>query len=865
MALRLGELVAIISADDSKFHKSLKSVHAGLQKVGKLGALAALAGAAGQLAVALGPAAGGVLSLGAALGAAIAPAAGLAVALPAVAVAWKTSMAIMTLAVEGFSDTLGAAVAGDADKFKKSLEELPPAARSVAGELSGAMFGLQKMVQQAFFAPIAAESKHLGRQLRVPLVMGASEAASAFGRLGARAVVVAREGRSIAFLQRVFATIAVTADRAGRGVAPLLRGLREIATVGLSRIPRVGTAIGGAAASMGRWLQQISASGRAARWFDRAVRVLAQLGRIAANVGRTIGAVFGAAADGAGNVLTPIERVTRRLSEWSQSAAGRAALLDFFYRGRQALNQLGRVAGNLGRALAGIFKQAGSGQADFLATLERLTAQFAAWVNSAKGQQQLGQTFAMLNQVTHDLMTILPGLAVVIGQVAGFITSLPAPVRGVVTNFLAWSLVIGLISGKIGPLILGAGKMALAIGSVSGALRNNQSGLRRFLSRMGSAFATVGRWARQAAVAVGRAAVSMAQAAARGAAAAARMAAAGARALATAAVAAGRAAAQFLLAAGRMALAAAQAAGRVVLAGLQMAASAALTAGRVVGAWVVMGTQALIQGAKAAMFWILANAPIVLLVAAAIAAVVLIIKYWDKIVAFFTEKLPRWLKKGLDLAVTLIKNAAKFGFFGPVGLIIAHWGKISKFFTQTLPKAVGDGAERVVGWLRRLPGWVVSSVGNMGKLLVNAGKSLLIGLWNGIVDRASWLQRSLVNLVKRIVPGPVARVLGIASPSKLFAGYGENLAQGLALGMDRASGLVADAAGALAGSAAGGASALARPGVRRPAGAVSGGGGVARVELAFANADQEFVRFFRKVVRTKGRGDVQVLVAGRSA
>ena len=892
MALRLGELVAVISADDSKFHKALNRVHAGLQRVGKVGALAALAGAASQLAVALGPAAGGVLSLGAALGASLAPAAGVAVALPAIAVTWKTSLAIMKLAVSDLGESLGAAIEGDTKKFQDALKKLPPAARSVASELGTALGGLKVTVQEAFFKPIAAQAKGLGKQLRGPLQQGMATAAAGLGRLAARAAAVARERRSLGTLSGVFRTIAVTADRASVGVAPLLRGFREIVAVGLGKIPRVGSAIGGAAAAMGRWLQNIARSGRAARWFDRGLRVLSQLGRIARNVGTALGAVFGAAAVGAGNMLSPIERVTAALARWSTSARGRAELLAFFAKGREQLNQLARIAGNLGRALGGVFNQASTGSNDFLGNLERISARLADWVNSAEGQKQLGETFTMLKQVTSDLMTILPGLVVVLGQVAGFITSLPAPVRGVVTNFLAWSIVIGLVSGKIGPLILGVGKLAKGIGKISGALRNNQSGLRRFLARMGSAFSTIGRWAKQAALAVGRAVASMV------------------RGLARVAVAAGRAAARFLVAAGRMALAAARTALSVVGSALRMAASMALAGARIAAQWTMMAGRAVVSAAIMAAQWLIAFWPVALVVAAAGVAVFLIIKYWDQIVAFFTKTLPHWLKvgfdwivgiikkgaslgffgpvgliiahwgkivtfftktlpgwirKGFDFMVGLVKKAASVGFFGPVGLIITHWGKISRFFTQTLPKAVSDGINKVVGWVRRLPGWVVSGVGNMGKLLVNAGKDVLVGFWNGLVSRASWLARSIGNLIRNIVPGPVLKVLGIHSPSKLFAGYGKNVAQGMAIGISDNKKLVSRAAGALAVAASeAGGGGIARPTGKKATATATVGGQTIRLLLDFAGADAEFVKFFRKVVRVKGGGNVQVLVAGRS-
>jgi hypothetical protein len=866
VALRLGELVAVISADDSGFHRTLNRVHAGLQRVGKVGTLAALAGAASQLAVALGPAAGGVLSLGAALGASLAPAAGVAVALPAIAVTWKTSLAIMKLAVSDLGESLGAAIEGDTKKFQDALKKLPPAARSVASELGTALGGLKVTVQEAFFKPIAAQAKGLGKQLRGPLQQGMATAAAGLGRLAARAAAVARERRSLATLSGVFRTIAVTADRASVGVAPLLRGLREIVAVGLGKIPRVGSAIGGAAAAMGRWLQNIARSGRAARWFDRGLRVLSQLGRIARNVGTALGAVFGAAAVGAGNMLNPVERVTAALARWSTSARGRAALLAFFAKGRAQLAQFGRIAANLGRVLGGVFKQAGQGGGDLLGTLEKLTARLANWVNSAKGQEQLGQTFQMLQQVTHDLLTILPGLAVILGQVAGFITSLPAPVRGVVTNMLAWAVVIGLVSSKFGPLLLGVGKTIGLVGRLGRSFTTAGGAGNRLARRLGSAFSAIGRSAKTAAMWVGRMALRI----------------------------------------GRAALS-------VAASALRMAGSMALAGARIAGQWIMMAGRAVVSAAIMAAQWLIAFWPVALVVAAAGVAVFLIIKYWDQIVAFFTKTLPHWLKvgfdwivgiikkgaslgffgpvgliiahwgkivtfftktlpgwirKGFDFMVGLVKKAASVGFFGPVGLIIAHWGKISRFFTQTLPKAVSDGINKVVGWVRRLPGWVLSSVGNMGKLLVNAGKDVLVGFWNGLVSRASWLARSIGNLIRNIVPGPVLKVLGIHSPSKLFAGYGKNVAQGMALGIHDNKKLVSDAAGSLAVAAsAGGGFGVARPTGRagRTASSMSGSRARAiRLVLEFAGADAEFVKFFRRVVRVKGGGNVQVLVAGRS-
>jgi hypothetical protein len=115
-------------------------------------------------------------------------------------------------------------------------------------------------------------------------------------------------------------------------------------------------------------------------------------------------------------------------------------------------------------------------------------------------------------------------------------------------------------------------------------------------------------------------------------------------------------------------------------------------------------------------------------------------------------------------------------------------------------------------------------------------------LWNGIVSMGSWLARSLMNLVRRIIPGPVLRVLGIHSPSRVMARIGAYAGEGLAKGLLGTARLVERASGSLAMSAIPGVPALAGAtpgGVRASAGLArpsSGGGGIDARALAAAVA-----------------------------
>lgn len=93
-------------------------------------------------------------------------------------------------------------------------------------------------------------------------------------------------------------------------------------------------------------------------------------------------------------------------------------------------------------------------------------------------------------------------------------------------------------------------------------------------------------------------------------------------------------------------------------------------------------------------------------------------------------------------------------------------------------------------------------------VMAGFGKNIIEGLWNGIMGTGSWLKDKLTKWIDENVPGPVKKLLGINSPSKLFAGYGKNLAEGLALGIESGAGMAMAASSGLAQAAADAASSV---------------------------------------------------------
>ncbi|MFF6942387.1 phage tail tape measure protein [Streptomyces lavendulae] len=227
--------------------------------------------------------------------------------------------------------------------------------------------------------------------------------------------------------------------------------------------------------------------------------------------------------------------------------------------------------------------------------------------------------------------------------------------------------------------------------------------------------------------------------------------------------------------------------------------SAGAAALRVVGAWVLMGTQSMIQGARMAAAWLLAMGPVGLIIAAVVGIVALVVANWDTIVSA-TSAAWDWVWGKLQWVGQAILNF--FLNWTLVGLIIKHWdsiksgtisawnatvdwvrgipGRIVDFFLNwTLVgliikhwDSIKSGTVRKAGemldWVRGLPGMIAGYFGNFGSMLYDKGRDLIMGLWNGIKGMGSWLRSTLMSWAKNLIPGPIAKALGIHSPSRLM-------------------------------------------------------------------------------------------------
>lgn len=163
---------------------------------------------------------------------------------------------------------------------------------------------------------------------------------------------------------------------------------------------------------------------------------------------------------------------------------------------------------------------------------------------------------------------------------------------------------------------------------------------------------------------------------------------------------------------------------------------------------------------------------------------------------YITEQLPNVLDKGVELLNNLVD-----GIIGAIPTMVAALPEIitsfTKFIANNLPKIVSAGIDilknLITGIIDAIPDLVeslpqiidaiITGIENLMGGIVDVGKAIVEGIWDGIAGAADWLVGKVTGFFDDIVGG-VKDFLGIASPSKVFADMGENMALGLGEGWD---------------------------------------------------------------------------------
>ena len=165
-------------------------------------------------------------------------------------------------------------------------------------------------------------------------------------------------------------------------------------------------------------------------------------------------------------------------------------------------------------------------------------------------------------------------------------------------------------------------------------------------------------------------------------------------------------------------------------------------------------------------------------------------------VQILLENLPSIVAAGMDLIIALVSGILD-NIDMLIDCVLEMVDVIVDKLIDNLPKLIEGGIRLIAalasGLIRAKPNLVskipqiissiVIGIINGIPAIFDVGKNIVEGLWNGIKNMGSWITGKVKDFFGGIVGG-VKNFLGIHSPSKVFAGIGGFMAEGLGEGFD---------------------------------------------------------------------------------
>lgn len=422
--------------------------------------------------------AGGVAAAGAITAAAgvaslagsLATLAGLTPVAVAGVVAGGAAFAALKVGLSGMGDALKET---DPKKFAEALKGLAPSAQQFATsvrDIGPAWKSVKLDTQQKLFADLGGEMKKLSATYLPSVKSGLGLISGGFNGMAKDLVGFATSAGTVKDVDTIFRNTATAVQAARPGVVNLATAFRDIATVGSQMLPELAGGFTQVTSQFAAFIGRARESGQLKEWIQQGVDTLQTLGSIAGNVGTSLGAVFTAAKASGADFLGTLDQVTAKIATLLTSSQGQAALTAVFTEARAAIDGL----------LPGL-------EAAATGVLQML--------------QSFANTGAVQNfaRVVSDIATTLAPLGATIGKLAG--DALNGLANGAAVAMGPLSALVGGVSGvasALGPLpglVLAAVVAFKGLSVVSGVFVTMSAAMTRaaqglaFMSYSSSAFA----------------------------------------------------------------------------------------------------------------------------------------------------------------------------------------------------------------------------------------------------------------------------------------------------------------------------------------------------------------------------------------
>lgn len=148
------------------------------------------------------------------------------------------------------------------------------------------------------------------------------------------------------------------------------------------------------------------------------------------------------------------------------------------------------------------------------------------------------------------------------------------------------------------------------------------------------------------------------------------------------------------------------------------------------------------------------------------------------IVQGITQSLPEIIKAAPEIIGALV-----------VGLVqsLPNLGIAAMKIVYALGTGIRDALGTLVDVAADIIGTILQGIGQGIEKIIELGGQIVSGLWKGIKEKAEWIYNKIKDFFEGIVDG-IKGILGIHSPSRVFADIGEQMVNGLSQGWNDAYG-----------------------------------------------------------------------------
>ncbi|QDF19747.1 tape measure protein [Mycobacterium phage LilSpotty] len=223
-------------------------------------------------------------------------------------------------------------------KANDAMGELSPNAQALVNSLTGIydqVIDLRNNISQTMLEGVPDGLEGLFAKALPHVNAGTQAIAGRWNEMIHEMLNVLGTDKNLSLIDRIFGNTSEAMARLKPVIDPLVNLIGTITGTGSDFLPRIADALGTVVTRFDAFITRASENGDLKRWIDEGLTAVGDLGGIALNIAKMVGA-FTSAADG--NFLGWLREVTDKWATWMNSSEGQQKIRDFLQQGKTLIN-----------------------------------------------------------------------------------------------------------------------------------------------------------------------------------------------------------------------------------------------------------------------------------------------------------------------------------------------------------------------------------------------------------------------------------------------------------------------------------------------------------------------------------------------